>query len=125
VTDADTLVSPQYKHEVFVIRTSGPPCQLKGFPAVRLLDSAGHQLAVQTQSGGFGLPPRTPQTVTLSRGTSLSFEVATPRDGSCQEVAAILATLPGTSGAHRAATSLRVCGATIGLSPVQRMSDAE
>ena len=125
VTDADTLVTTQYRHEVFVLRTSGPACQLQGYPRVSLLGADGRPLAVRTQEGGFGLPAEKPAAVTLSRTTSLSFEVATSRDGACVDATTILATLPGTSTTHRAATDFPVCGTIVGLSPVHRQGDNE
>lgn len=125
VTDADTLVTPTTRTEVFVIRTSSRPCQLDGYPAVRLLGTDGKPLQITVRHGGAGLPPERPKAVWLSRDTSLSFDVATSRDGGCQDATAIVATLPGTTTAHRATTDLRVCGGTVGLSPVHRRGEAD
>ena len=124
VVDADTLVLPQSVHEVFVLRTEGPDCQLQGYPAVRLLDGAGSPLGVRVAQGGQDLPARGPVPVTLSRSTSLSFVVATPRDGTCVDAAAVDVTLPGTTTAIRTSTALSVCGSA-GVSPVERRTDDE
>lgn len=125
VTDADSIVTPTHKREIFVVRTTGKPCSLRGYPTVRLLDRSGRQLPIKVQHGGYGLPPEQVKTYTISRDTSLSFEIGTARDGSCQDVDAISAVLPGTSTAHRAATVLRVCGTTVGLSPVHIVQDID
>lgn len=125
VTDADSLITPSFVTEVFVVRTTGPRCQLDGYPAVRLLGADGRPLPVTLRHGGAGLPPEQPQPVSLSRDTSLSFDVSTPRTGSCQDATAIVATLPGTTTAHRATTDLRVCGSTVGISPVHRRGDTD
>jgi hypothetical protein len=125
VTDADTLVTPQYKREIFVLRTNGPACQLEGYPKVVLRGADGRALAVTARHGGFGLPPEKPAAATLSRTTSLSFALATARDGSCTDVTAVDVTLPGTTTVHRTATELRVCGSSVGLSPVHRQGDDE
>jgi hypothetical protein len=118
VTDADTLVDPSYRKEVFALRTRGPDCQLKGYPTVQI---AG----VTVQKGGFGLPPEQPQAVTLSRSTSLSFVISSARTGTCRDITSIVVTLPGTTTGHRVATSLRVCGPKVGLSPVHRQGDID
>jgi hypothetical protein len=125
VTDADMLVSPQYVQEVYAVRTTGRPCQLAGYPRVTLLGPDGRPLAVTVQHGGFGLPPEQPATVTLSRTTSLSFTLATARDGACTDTTALLTTLPGTAAAIRAATELRVCGGRVGVTPVHRQGEQE
>ena len=125
VVDADTLVLPDHVHEVFVLRTRGPDCQLEGFPAVRLLDAAGGPLPVIVERGGHGLPTDPPVPVTLSRSTSLSFVVASGRDGSCTEASAVDVTLPGTTTAIRTATVLPVCDGRAGVSPVLRRTDDE
>jgi hypothetical protein len=124
VTDADSVTDATTTHEIFLVRTSGAPCQLEGWPAVRLVDAAGHDLPVAVGHGGFGLPSATPAPVTLSADTTVSFIVATGRSGSCRDAAAIAVTLPGTSTALRAVTTLRVCGGA-GTSPVQRLTDTE
>lgn len=124
VTDADTVTDATTTHEIFLVRTAGSPCQLEGWPAVRLLDGAGKDLGVQVQHGGYGLPTATPAPVTLSADTTVSFVVATGRSGSCRTAGALLVTLPGTSTALRAATTMSVCGGA-GTSPVQRLTDSE
>lgn len=124
VVDADTLVLPDVVQEVFVLRTSGRDCELEGYPDVRLLDASGAPLAVRVTRGGAGLPASRPAPVTLSRTTSLSFVVSTPRDGTCTDASAVDVTLPGTTTAIRAATALPVCGSA-GVSPVERRTDDE
>jgi hypothetical protein len=118
VTDADTLVDPSYRKEVFVVRTTGADCQLKGYPTVQVQ-------GVTVQHGGYGLPAEEPQPVTLSRSTSLSFVISSARAGSCRDVPTIVVTLPGTSVGHRTATSLRVCGSAVGVSPVHRQGEVD
>lgn len=124
VVDADTVVLPSSVHEVFVLRTSGPDCQLEGHPEVRLLDASGAPLPVTVRRGGHDLPATAPSPVTLSRGTSLSFVVATARDGTCADAAAVDVTLPGTTTVLRTATALSVCGSA-GVSPVERRTADE
>lgn len=125
VTDADTIVTPSYKREVFAVRTTGRPCQLNGYPTVQLLDASGKPLPVKVEHGGHGLPAERPATYTLSRETSLSFEIGTARDGACRDVTSASVVLPQTSTAHRAATPLQVCGGAVGVSPVHRKADSE
>lgn len=124
VTDADTVTDATTTHEVFVVRTSGRPCQLDGWPAVRLLDGSGKDLGVAVGHGGYGLPGTSPAPVTLSASTTVSFVVATARTGACRGVAQVAVTLPGTSSALRASTTMQVCGGA-GTSPVQRLADTE
>jgi len=123
ITDADTLVTADSRQEVYAIRTTGPACQLRGYPAVSFRDAAGSSMAIATRHGGYGLPPEQPETVTISRSTSLSFTIASARTGSCSDVAKVVVTLPQTTGAHTVPTELRVCGSTVGLSPVERRGD--
>lgn len=118
VIDADTLVDASYRKEVFAVRTRGADCQLKGYPAVQIQ-------GVTVRHGGFGLPPEQPQAVTLSRSTSLSFVISSGRAGACRDLATIVVTLPMTTGGHRVATSLRVCGSAVGTSPVHRQADID
>jgi hypothetical protein len=125
VTDADTLTSPSYRREVFVLRTAGTPCQLEGYPQVVLLDASGRALPVKATHGGSGQPAEKPAPYTLSRATSLSFSVSTARSGTCTQATSLRVTLPGTSSAKKVATDLRVCGTVVGLSPVHRLGDDE
>ncbi len=125
MTDADTIVTPTHKREVFVIRTTGRACQLRGYPAVRLLGSDGKPLPVTVQRGGNGLPPERVGTYTIDRGTSLSFEIGTARDGACKDVTTTSVVLPQTTKTLRVPTTLRVCGSTVGVSPVHRAVDDE
>ena len=125
VTDADQLTSGSGTREVFVLRTRGPACQLDGYPVVRLLDAAGATLPVVYRHGGYGLPTTGPQPVTLSATTTLSFQVGTPRTGTCRSAATLVVTLPHTTSALRTATTLSVCDGAAGVTPVQRNADAE
>ena len=67
VADADTLVDPQTTREVYAVRTSGPDCQLQGYPTVTFQDASGRPVPVSVQHSGFGVPADKPQPVTLSR----------------------------------------------------------
>ncbi|MCU1603459.1 MAG: hypothetical protein JWO22_4168 [Frankiales bacterium] len=119
ITDADTVVKPGYRAEVYVLRTTGAPCQLTGYPSV-LVNGA------TVTRGGSGLPPETVHAYTLSRATSLSFALATARPGaSCDDQTAITVTLPGTSQPRGVVTDLRVCDHQLGVSPVHRLGDDE
>jgi hypothetical protein len=118
IVDADTVVKPAYRAEVYVLRTSGPACQLEGYPGIAVS-------GVTVSHGGQGLPPETVRAYTLSRTTSLSFALATARSGSCAERATVTVTLPGTSTPRRVATSLRVCNGRLGVTPVHRLGDDE
>lgn len=118
VTDADAVITDQVE-EVYVLRTSGRPCELKGFPTVTLLDAAGTALPVR-----FTRSPVTPSAVTLSPGTSLSFTLTTGRTGGCRQAAALRVLLPGTRSEISAATELSACGA-VEIGPVARLEDDE
>lgn len=119
VTDADLLADAQSLREVFAIRTTGPPCALQGWPAVTLLGADGAPLPVTARQVG------RPSTVTLSRDSSLSFVLGTPRRPDCQDASALSVRLPGTSRTIRTSTTMQVCGADLTVSPVQRSSDSE
>jgi hypothetical protein len=119
VTDADLLTSSTELQEVFAVRTSGPACQLKGWPAVRLLAADGSALDARTRRTG------TAKAVTLSRSTSLSFVLGTPRSGSCEDAATLVVRLPGTERDLRTATSMQVCDASLSVGPVERRQDDE
>jgi hypothetical protein len=125
MTDADAVTTDQAVHELFILRTAGTPCQLDGWPTVTLLDSAGKALPVAVRHGGFGLDTTSPRAVTLSSDTSLSFFVATGRSGSCVPASTLRVTLPGTSIPLSATTSMSVCNSAAGVSPVQRLADAD
>lgn len=119
--DADAVITSAAVQELFVVRTSGPDCQLQGYPDVVLRGEGGAALSVDYTRGGGGLDPAEPEVVTLSRSTSLSFRVATPRTGSCSPAATISARLPGTDGDLTATTGLSVCQSQAGISPVGRL----
>jgi len=118
VTDADAVITDQVE-AIYVLRTSGRPCQLEGFPTVTLLDGAGRALPVRTTPSD-----EEPQPVTLSAGTSLSFTLTTGRSGSCVQAAAVRVVLPGTTTPLTAATELRACG-DVKTGPVTRLEDDE
>lgn len=120
ITDADAVIIDSTVQELFVVRTSGPDCQLKGYPSVELQDAAGRPLAVDYRQGGFGLPAEAPQVHTLSRKTSVSFYVASGRFGDCVPAAQAVIRLPGTAEPLTAQTSFSVCDQTVGVSPVRR-----
>lgn len=119
VTDADLLADERALQEVFAIRTSGGACALTGWPSVTLLGPDDAPLAVTQRRAG------TPGTVTLDRGTSLSFVLGTPRSQQCQDVSAVLVRLPGTKRTIRTGTTMQVCDRTLTVSPVERRQDDE
>ena len=120
VMDADAIVTPSSVRAVFAVRTTGGDCQLLGFPEVELRGVGGAVLPVSVRRGGFGLPAEQPAAVSLSRATSVSFQVATDRTGDCTQAESIVVRLPGSGGPLTTATELRVCGGAVGLSPVER-----
>jgi hypothetical protein len=119
VTDADLLADERTLQEVFVVRTTGAPCALRGWPAVTLLGPDGAPLPVTARQVG------TPGTVTLSRDSSLSFVLSTPRSSGCQDVSALTVRLPGTSRTLRTSTTMQVCSGEVSVSPVHRSTDDE
>ncbi|MCU1587028.1 MAG: hypothetical protein JWN31_521 [Frankiales bacterium] len=125
VADADSLVDPQSTREVYAIRTSGPDCQLQGYPSVTFQDSSGRSLAVAVTHSGFGVPAGKAQPVTLSRSTSLSFEIGSARTGACANVTHVTVTLPGTSPAHRVSSQWQVCAGKAAVSPVLRRGNID
>jgi hypothetical protein len=118
VTDADTVVKPGYRAEVYVLRTRGPACQLSGYPTVTVAGAT-------VTRGGEGLPPESPKAYTLTAGTSLSFALATGRSGSCTDRTAMSVILPGTTQRKAVTTDLQVCNGRLGVSPVHRLGDDE
>ena len=118
ITDADTVTKGTYRAEVYTLRTTGAPCQLLGYPSVVVSGAT-------VTNGGEGLPPETVKAYTLSRGTTLSFALATARSGTCRDVSTITVTLPGTSTPKHVATTLRVCNGRLGVTPVHRAGDDE
>lgn len=118
LTDADTLVTQQNREQVYVIRTTGATCTLQGYPTVTLLDGSGKAIPARYSHGGYGQAPSSPTPLSLSRGTSVSFSVSTPRAGSCLTAATIVAALPGTL---RASTTARVCSGVAGVSAIRRL----
>jgi hypothetical protein len=125
VTDADTLVDPQSTREVYAVRTSGPDCQLQGYPTVTFQDARGRSVPVSVLHSGFGVPADKPQPVTLSRSTSLSFEIGSARSGACTSVTHVTVTLPGTTPGHRISSQWQVCGGKVAVSPVMRRGDID
>ena len=125
LVDADAVTVGASLEEVFILRTTGPDCQLSGYPALTFTGSDGKALTVQVDHGGHGLPASTPGPVTLSRGTSLSFGVATARTGSCQPTSRVTVALPATTPALSVPTSMQICGGSVGVTPVQRRADSD
>ncbi len=121
LTDADAVITAGAVQELFVVRTTGPDCQLQGYPTVILRGAGDAPLTVTYTRGGGGLPPEQPAVETLSRSTSLSFRVSTPRSGSCTPAASISVRLPGTDGDLTTTTGLSVCQSKAGVSPVGRI----
>ncbi len=123
VADADAVYTSDAVLELFTVRTTGPDCQLEpAYPEVQVLDAAGSSLGAVAQ-GGLGLPAPGPDPITLSRSTSLSFYLATTRDGSCVGATTVVVTLAGSGGALRTATGLKVCAGALAVGPVQRLGD--
>lgn len=118
VTDADAVITAQVE-AIYVLRTSGRPCQLEGFPGVTLLDGSGRALPVRLTTSD-----DEPEPVTLSAGTSLSFTLTTGRTGSCLQAASVRVVLPGTTTPLTAATELNACG-DVRIGPVTRLEDDE
>ena len=119
VQDADLLTDEKQLQEVFAIRTSGPVCSLRGWPEVGLLGSDGTPITVAVRRTG------TAEALTLSRATSLSFVLGTPRTSDCRDVSTLVVRLPGTNPAIRTSTTMQVCDASLDVGPVQRSQDAE
>lgn len=125
LTDADVVYGPDAVSELFTVRTSGPDCQLPaGYPVARVIGADGTPLAPVAR-GGLGLPAPGADPLTLSRTTSLSFFVATARDGPCSPAAELVVTLEGAGAELRTATSMQVCAGALGVGPVQRLADDE
>ncbi len=122
VTDADTEVTPQARQQLYTVRTNGPDCGLAGYPAVTLFGADGKVLKVTYSHGGYGQSPSPAAPLTLSKSTSVSFSVSSPRAGTCVDAATISVVLPGTGGARTAPTTVRICGGVAGVSPVRRLN---
>ena len=125
VVDADAVTVGGSLEEVFVVRTSGPDCQLSGYPTLAFAGAGGQPLTVTVDHGGHGLAPSQPGPVTLSRGTSVSFGVATARTGSCQKAATVKVTLPSVTPVMTVTTAMQICAGSVGITPVQRRIDAD
>jgi hypothetical protein len=119
VQDADLLADEHELQEVFAIRTKGPTCRLQGWPQVSLLGADDAPIRVVVRRTG------TASALSLTRATSLSFVLGTPRTSDCEDVAAVVVTLPGTSRAIRTGTTMQVCRGQLTISPVERRQDAE
>lgn len=117
VTDADAVVDDTTWTEIFVVRTTGAPCQLEGFPEVTLRAEDGQELVASPV--GHVTP-----TLTLSRGTSVSFVLVTGRSGTCTPTTSLRVLLPGTHATLTATTTLAVCG-RLEVHPVERRADDE
>ena len=125
VTDAGRAYTLTAVQSLFTIRTSGPDCQLEGYPAIALRDAQGSPLTVAVRRGGYGLPTAPPAAMTLSRGTSVSFSVGTARKQGCEPAASVAVTLPGTTRPVTTATTTEVCDGAVGITPVRRETDDE
>ena len=125
VTDAGRAYTLSAVQTLYTIRTSGRDCELEGYPQVALRDAGGRSLPATVKRGGYGLPSQGPSAVTLSKGTSVSFYVATAREAGCAAAATLVVTLPGTTAPLQAATTAEVCDAAVGITPVRRETDDE
>ena len=119
VTDADLLADEHQLREVFAVRTRGPVCRLSGWPTVSLLGADDAPIRLVTRRTG------TAADLALTRQTSLSFVLSTPRTSDCQDVAALVVTLPGTCRAIRTGTTMQVCHGELAIGPVERRQDSE
>lgn len=124
VVDADQLSSSTATQEVFALRTSGLDCQLIGFPSLQFRDAKGRPQSVTVTHGGFGASAGPAKVTTLSKGTSASFVVGTPRSGNCVPAASVVVGVPG-GGTLTASTTLSVCAGKVGVSPIGRRVDEE
>ena len=125
VTDAGRAYTLSAVQSLFTVRTSGRDCQLEGYPQVSLRDAGDQPLRATVRRGGYGLPSDGPAAVTLSKGTSVSFYIATAREAGCAAATALVVTLPGTTTPLRTATTAEVCDASVGITPVRRETDDE
>jgi hypothetical protein len=124
VVDADTIVRLASVEQVYVVRTTGPDCQLEGHPEVTVL-ADGRPVPVEVTPDGPHVSARQPGPVTLSTTTSASFGLGTPRDGACTTASRVDVRLPGTQTVHRVASELQVCQGRLSLSAVSRSTDDE
>lgn len=124
MVDADTLVRADAVEQVFVVRTTGPDCQLDGVPTVTVLRS-GQPLQVELTPSGPFVSPRDAGPVTLSVGSSASFGLGTARRADCTTADRVDVVLPGTSVVHRVSTALEVCDGRLSVSAVGRRADTE
>jgi hypothetical protein len=116
--DADAVVDREWV-EVFLLRTSGGPCQLLGRPDVTLLDESGRELAIPVVAGA-----ARPSPVSLNKATSVTFTLTTARTGRCLTAASVVVVLPGDATPLRTATSLTVCD-QVTVGPIERRQDDE
>jgi hypothetical protein len=119
VTDADLLADENQLQEAFALRTRGPACRLQGWPSVTLVGSDDAPIRVTSRRTGKA------EALALTRETSLSFVLTTPRTSDCQDVAAVLVTLPGTTRAIRTSTTMQVCRHVLDVGPVERRRDTD
>lgn len=115
LTDADSVVTPQSREQVYVIRTTGPDCGLQGYPSVTLKGADGKDLAVRYTRTGPA------PALSLSRSTSASFSITSARTGACAQAARIVAVLPGT-GTLTASTTARICEGSATVSAIRRLN---
>ena len=118
MTDADTVVTQTSREQVYVVRTTGADCGLKGYPAVTLQGPGGKALPItyRRQSG------TTAAAISLSKETSVSFSVISPRSGGCADATTLRVVLPGTGAAKVAPTTARICQGQAAVSPVRRLN---
>lgn len=124
IVDADQLSTSTATQEVFAVRTSGADCELTGFPTLQFRDAQGRPLTVTVTHGGYGASAGPAKVTTLSKGTSASFVVGTPRSGRCVPAASVVVGVPG-GGSVTASTTLSVCAERAGVSPIGRRADEE
>lgn len=118
VTDADAVIDDEWV-EVFVVRTTSAPCQLQGYPEVRLFGAGDAALGLPVSHDARPAGP-----VTLSRSTSLSFTLTTKRSGTCRDVTSVDVRLPGQAAVLKTATAFAACD-RVTVGPFERRSDDE
>jgi hypothetical protein len=105
-------------------------CALRGYPGARLLDTAGHALAMRVQQGAGFFPDtlRRPDTVLVAPGRAARFGMSFITDNTyahahvCQTASAAMSSAPADAHWLRvslpAAPAVRPCGDRLVVSPV-------
>jgi len=111
---------------------SGRPCQVRGYPAARLLDRRGRSLALHVSRGHGFFPDSVaaPRAVTLRPGAAAHFGISFVTNNeyagarTCATAAAAMSAAPGPGQTHwqrvslRSAPRISPCGDHLVVSPV-------